>query len=55
MLVQVLASSAEQTLVAVAHELGLEPTRREVLAGLDRSFAVVAALAHRLVPGVRLM
>ncbi len=55
MLAQLLASSAEQTLVAVAHELGLEPTRGEVVGGLERPFAEVAALAHRLVPGVRLM
>jgi hypothetical protein len=54
-LAQLLASSAEQTLVAVAQELGLEPTRRGVVDGLDRRFAEVAALAHRLIPGVRLM
>lgn len=54
-LAQLLASSAEQTLVAVAQGLGLEPTRREVVRGLDRPFAEVAALAHRLIPGVRLM
>ena len=54
-LAQLLASSAEQALVAVAQGLGLEPTRREVVRGLARPFAEVAALAHRLVPGVRLM
>ncbi len=54
-LVQLLASSAERTLVAVAGKLGLEPTRREVVDGLGRPLAEVAALAHRLVPGVRLM
>jgi hypothetical protein len=54
-LAQLLASSAGQTLVAVAQGLGLDPTRREVVRGLGRPFAEVAALAHRLVPGVRLM
>lgn len=54
-LAQLLASSAESTLVAVAQALGLEPTRREVVDALGRPFAEVAALAHRLVPGVRLM
>ncbi|MBN4059046.1 hypothetical protein JYT22_00160 [Endomicrobium sp. AH-315-J14] len=54
-LAQVLASSAERRLVAVAQKLGLEPIRREVVAGLERPLAEVAALAHRLVPGVRLM
>jgi len=54
-LAQLLATSAVPTLVAVAQALGLEPTRREVVDGLGRPFAEVAALAHRLVPGVRLM
>lgn len=54
-LVQLLASSAEQTLVAVAQRLGLEPTRREVVHGLGRPLSEIAALAHRLMPGVRLM
>jgi len=54
-LMQLLASSAEAILVAVAKGLGLDPTRREVVAGLGRPLGEVAALAHRLVPGVRLM
>ena len=54
-LAQLLASSAVPTLVAVAQALGLEPTRREVVGGLARPFAEVAALVHRLVSGVRLM
>jgi len=54
-LAQLLASSADQTLVTVAQALGLEPTRRELIAGLGLAFAKVAALAQRLVPGVRLM
>ncbi len=54
-LAQLLASSAEQTLMAVALGLDLGPTRREVVDGLARPFAQVAALAHRLMPGVRLM
>ena len=54
-LAQLLASSAERALVAVARKLGLEPTRREVVRELGRPFAEVAALAHRLVPGMRLM
>jgi len=54
-LAQLLASSAEPMLVGVAQALGLGSTRREVVDALGRSFAEVAALAHRLVPGVRLM
>ena len=52
---QLLATSAEPMLVAIGQKLGLGPTRRDVVDGLTRPFAAVAALAHRLVPGVRLM
>lgn len=55
MLAQLLATSAESTLVTAAQALGLEPTRHEVVEGLGRSFAQVAAFVHRLLPGVRLM
>jgi len=54
-LTQVLATSAEATLVAAAQAAGLVATRLEVVYALDRSFAEVAGLVHRLVPGIRLM
>lgn len=52
---QLLASSAEASLVAVAQQLGLEVKRSEVVAALGRPMWAVAALIHRLMPGVRLM
>ena len=54
-LVQLLATSAEAKLVAVAQHVGLDPTRWELLDTLARPLAAVAALTHRLMPGVRLM
>lgn len=54
-LVQVLASSAESKLVAVAQRVGLDATRGELLEALGQPLSYVASLCHRLMPGVRLM
>jgi hypothetical protein len=54
-LVQVLASSAGARLVATAQNLGLDPTRQQLLDALAQPLAAVAGLIHRLIPGVRLM
>lgn len=55
MLVQVLASSGDETLETLAGELGLDATRREWVIAMNYSLAASAALIHRLVPGVRLL
>jgi len=54
-LVQLLATSAEAKLVAVAQCVGLDPTRWELLDALSQPLPALAALTHRLMPGVRLM
>lgn len=54
-LVQVMATSAETKLVALAQHVGLNPTRWAFLDALSQSFSAVSALTHRLMPGVRLM
>lgn len=55
MLVQVLASSGDVGLETVARRLGLDATRREWVIAMNRSLAALAALVHRLVPGIRLI
>ena len=55
MLVQVLASSGDAALETVARGLGLDATRREWVIAMNRSLAALAALVHRLVPGIRLI
>lgn len=55
LLVQILATSAQACLVGAAQELGLDATRLELVGEVGRPFAEVAALIHRLMPGVRLM
>ena len=58
-LVQVLAASGDAALTDVAAALGLDATRREFLEAARvrgaEHLAAVAALAHRLCPGARLM
>jgi hypothetical protein len=62
-LVQILATSAGSLLERVAHAVGLDGTRAQLVlahaaasaAPAGRRLADLAALIHRLVPGVRLM
>jgi len=54
-LVSVLASSDEPRWEALAGRVGLDATRGTLLAAWQRGMATLAALVHRLVPGVRLM
>ena len=54
-LVQVLATSAASSLVGIAQQAGLDSTRWQLLDVLPQSFASLAGLLHRLIPGVRLM
>ena len=54
-LVSVLASSGEPRWEALAGKLGLDASRGALLAVWHRGMAPLAALVHRLVPGVRLM
>jgi len=54
-LVQLLATSAVAPLQAAAQAAGFDATRRDVVDVLGRPFAEVAALMHRLMPGIRLM
>lgn len=61
--VQVLAQSGDTELAAVAAEVGLDATRGQLVRAYAQAFAVpagawlatLAALLHRLAPGVRLM
>jgi len=55
LLVQALASSGAAALEAVAARVGLASTRQDVVGALGLPLAKVAALLHRLVPGLRLM
>jgi hypothetical protein len=52
---QVLASSGAPVLEQVATRLGLSANRRQLVQGLALPLGAVAALLHRLVPGVRLL
>jgi hypothetical protein len=52
---QVLASSGAPVLEQVATRLGLAANRRQLVQGLALPLGAVAALLHRLVPGVRLL
>jgi len=54
-LVQAVAASKDPALGLAAMRVGLEATRGELVATLARSLSAVAALLHRLAPGVRLM
>lgn len=54
-LVSVLASSGEPRWEALAGRVGPDATRAALLAAWQRGMASLAALVHRLVPGVRLM
>lgn len=55
LLTQVLASSGAPPLEAVAQRLGLTATRLDVVSALGVTLSRVAALVHRLAPGLRLM
>ena len=55
MAVQVMATSGWQALAALASEVGLETTRWALAEAFQRPFSRLAALLHRLRPGVRLM
>lgn len=55
MLVQVYASSLQEGLVKLSQRVGLEATRWDFLDEQKQPLSAVAALIHRLVPGVRLM
>lgn len=50
-----LASSGDATLSRVAERVGLDATRRQLVASFDAEFATMAATLWRLVPGLRLM
>lgn len=54
-LVSTLATSGEARWETLAARVGLDATRGAVLAAWQRGMATLAALVHRLVPGVRLM
>ena len=54
-LAQALASSGDAAWAAVAGGLGLTATRQDVVRALGLPLEKVAALLHRLVPGLRLM
>ncbi|MGH9671410.1 MAG: DUF6431 domain-containing protein [Terriglobales bacterium] len=54
-LVQALATSAQPALEAVAAGVGLNAIRRALLRTCGDALAALAALIHRLVPGLRLM
>ena len=54
-LTQVLAASGSATLEGVAQRLGLTATRLDVVLALGLTLSSVAALVHRLAPGLRLM
>ena len=54
-LTQVLAASGSAPLEAVAQRLGLTATRLDVILALGLTLSSVAALMHRLAPGLRLM
>lgn len=53
--VQALATSAEPALEAMAAGLGLNATRRGLVRVCGDALAPLAALIHRVVPGLRLM
>jgi hypothetical protein len=61
LLVQVLATSGEELLAALASEVGLTSTRLDLVrsyvdqTGSAHPLADLGALIHRLAPGVRLM
>ena len=63
LLVQILATSAQAALEKIAAAVGLDPTREQIVrahaaqTGTARGWklATLAALVHRLLPGVRLM
>jgi hypothetical protein len=61
LLVQVLATSGQELLAALAEEVGLTSTRLDLVRGYRQQtnsahpLADLAALLHRLAPGVRLM
>ena len=52
---QALASSAEPGLAVVAGRVGLNATRRALVEAGERGLGGLAALTHRLIPGLRLM
>jgi hypothetical protein len=54
-LLQLLGASANQQLVAVAQQMGLDCTRQKLVDALAQPLAAVAALTHQLVRGIRLM
>lgn len=54
-LVALLATSGRSALEAIARASGLDGTRYELLAQFHDGMAALAALIHRLMPGVRLM
>jgi hypothetical protein len=55
LLAQLLAASGAPHLAAVAARIGLTPSRGQLVTALAQPLAAVAALLHRLAPGVRLM
>lgn len=55
LLAQTLATSADSALVAAAQRVGLDSTRLALVEALGHQLRDLAALVHRLVPGVRLM
>lgn len=52
---QALAASGSATLEGVAQRVGVMATRLDLLGALGLSLSEVAALLHRLAPGLRLM
>ena len=55
LLAQLLATSGAPHLAAVAARVGLTPSRGQLVTALAQPLEAVAALLHRLAPGVRLM
>ena len=53
--VQVVAASGRQSLAALAEQSGLDATRWALAEAFQKPFSRLAALLHRLRPGVRLM
>jgi len=53
--VQALAASAAPALERVAAAVGLNATRRTLVERCGQALAAMAALVHRLMPGLRLM
>lgn len=54
-LVVALAASAEDALGGVLRELGLDPSRVDLVTAIERPLSAIASLIHHVAPGLRLV